>query len=70
LQGPLPPPGEAPGPTHPHRQGLRGRKVPDLRIVAAEQHRITVLHYDGDFDLIAGAAGQSTRWVVPHGTIN
>ena len=52
-------------------KGMRGRKVPDLLIAAAaEARRITVLHYDSDFDMIAGATGQPTQWVVPHGTID
>jgi predicted nucleic acid-binding protein len=49
--------------------GQRGRKVPDLLIAAvAERHRLTVLHYDGDFDLIAAITGQSAEWVVPAGS--
>jgi predicted nucleic acid-binding protein len=52
-------------------KGVRGRKVPDLLIAAAaEARRIAVLHYDSDFDMIAGATGQPTEWVVPHGTID
>ena len=50
---------------------MRGRKVPDLLIAAAAgARRIAVLHYDSDFDMIAGATGQPTEWVVPHGTID
>ena len=49
----------------------RGRKVPDLLIAAAaEQDRLTLLHYDSDFDLIATVTGQSCQWVVPAGTID
>ena len=49
----------------------RGRKVPDLLIAAAaEQAGLTVLHYDGDFDLIAAATGQSCSWVVPAGSVD
>lgn len=49
----------------------RGRKIPDLLIAAAgEEHGLTVLHYDADFDLIAAATGQSTQWVVPAGAID
>lgn len=49
----------------------RGRKVPDLLVAAAAEARsLTVLHYDADFDLIAGATGQSCRWVVPAGSID
>jgi predicted nucleic acid-binding protein len=49
----------------------RGRKVPDLLIAAAaEQDRLTLLHYDSDFDLIATVTGQRCQWVVPAGTID
>lgn len=49
----------------------RGRKVPDLLIAAvAERHRLTVLHYDGDVDLIAALTGQPAEWVVPAGSID
>ena len=43
-------------------------KIPDLLIAAtAERHRVTVLHYDKDFDRIAEVTGQPTEWVVPAG---
>ncbi|MEV1064329.1 PIN domain nuclease [Streptomyces sp. NPDC050263] len=43
--------------------------VADLVIAAtAERNGATVLHYDGDYDMIAGVTGQPTRWVVPPGT--
>ena len=43
--------------------------LPDLIIAAtAERHGATVLHYDGDYDMIAAVTGQPTRWVVPAGT--
>ncbi len=46
----------------------RGRKIPDLLVAAAAEERgLTVLHYDADFDLIAGVTGQDTQWVVPAG---
>jgi predicted nucleic acid-binding protein len=49
----------------------RGRKIPDLLIAAAaEEAGLTLLHYDGDFDLIAKATGQPCQWVVPAGTID
>lgn len=48
-----------------------GRKIPDLLIAAvAEEHDLSVLHYDTDYDLIAAATGQRTEWVVPAGTID
>lgn len=49
----------------------RGRKIPDLLIAAAaEIKRLTVLHYDRDFDTIAKVTGQPTEWVVKPGTID
>lgn len=49
----------------------RGRKVPDLLIAAAAEARdLTVLHYDGDFDLIAAVTGQRCEWVVPAGSVD
>ncbi|MFC9297914.1 PIN domain nuclease [Streptomyces sp. NPDC057011] len=40
----------------------------DLIIAAtAERHGATVLHYDGDYDMIAEVTGQPMRWVVPRG---
>ncbi|RST07450.1 PIN domain nuclease [Streptomyces sp. WAC07149] len=43
--------------------------VPDLVIAAtAEMHGATVLHYDGDYDMIASVTGQPMQWVVPRGT--
>ena len=49
----------------------RGRKIPDLLIAAAaEINRLTVLHYDRDFDAIAKVTGQPAEWVVKPGTID
>ena len=48
----------------------RGRKIPDLLIAAAaEELKLTVLHYDADFDRIARATGQACEWAVPAGTV-
>lgn len=48
----------------------RGAKVTDLLIAAAaESAGLVVLHYDHDFDLIAGATGQTTEWIVPAGSV-
>ncbi|GAB4002197.1 hypothetical protein GCM10029992_39750 [Glycomyces albus] len=50
------------------RSEHRTVKLPDLIIAAAaERHRVTVLHYDKDFDRIAKITGQSCEWVVPPG---
>jgi hypothetical protein len=49
----------------------RGRKIPDLLIAAAaEEAGLILLHYDGDFDLIAGVTGQNCQWVMPAGSID
>jgi len=52
------------------RSQHRGAKVADLLIAAAaEAAGLVVLHYDHDFDLIAGVTGQDTEWIVPAGTV-
>ncbi len=49
----------------------RGRKLPDLLVAAAaEARRLTVLHYDADFDLIAATTSQACEWVVPAGSVD
>lgn len=51
------------GPLH-HRQV----KIADLLIAAAgEAAELEVLHYDRDFDVIAGVTGQAARWIAPAG---
>ena len=55
------------------RRGGRTRAVglPDLPIAAlAEREGVTVLHYDGDYEMIAQVTGQPMRWVVSRGTIS
>ena len=48
----------------------RGRKIPDLLVAAAaEELALSVLHYDGDFDLISAVTGQPSRWVAPAGSL-
>lgn len=43
----------------------------DLLVAAvAEQHRITVLHYDSDYDTISELIDLQARWVAPRGTID
>ncbi len=34
----------------------------------AEARRLVVLHYDADFELVAGITGQNHEWIVPRGT--
>ncbi len=49
---------------------MRSAGLPDLLIAAvAERERVTVLHYDSDYDLIAEVTGQPTQWVVPRSTV-
>jgi predicted nucleic acid-binding protein len=51
-------------------QAWRAVGFPDLLIAAvAGRERVTVLHYDSDFDLIARVTGQPVQWVVPRGTV-
>jgi predicted nucleic acid-binding protein len=53
------------GPLH-HRQV----KPADLIIAAAaERAGVGVLHYDQDFDVIAGVTGQETRWIAERGSL-
>ena len=48
----------------------QGIGFPDLLIAAvAERERVTILHYDSDYDLIAKVTGQPTQWVAPRGSI-
>lgn len=43
--------------------------IADLFVAAvARVHDATVLHYDKDFELIAGATGQRHEWIIPRGT--
>jgi hypothetical protein len=49
----------------------RGGKIPDLLVAAAaEEHGLVVLHYDADFDMIAGVTGQRCEWIVTAGSID
>lgn len=49
---------------------VRAVGFPDLLVAAvAERERVTVLHYDGDYDLIALVTGQPVQWVVPWGSV-
>ena len=52
------------------RGQVRAVGFPGLLVAAvAERERVTVLHYDADYDLIAHVTGQPMRWVVPRATI-
>jgi hypothetical protein len=48
----------------------RAPSIADVLIaVAAERAGLTVLHYDKDFDLIAGVTGQPCEWIAPKGSL-
>jgi predicted nucleic acid-binding protein len=52
------------------RYGAAGRPepsaYPDLLIAAvAKRERVTVLHYDSNYDLIAAVTRQPMQWVTP-----
>jgi predicted nucleic acid-binding protein len=52
------------------RGQIRAVGLPDLLIAAvAERERVTVMHYDSDYDLIANITGQPMEWVVSRGTV-
>jgi predicted nucleic acid-binding protein len=49
---------------------VRAVGFPDLLIAAvAEREQVTLLHYDGDYDLIAEVSRQAMQWVVPRGIV-
>jgi predicted nucleic acid-binding protein len=49
---------------------IRAVGFPDLLVAAvAERERVTVLHYDADYDVIAHVTRQPTQWIVPRGTV-
>lgn len=51
------------------RRGQHRLPLPDLIVAAtAELGNATVLHYDHDYDVIAGVTGQPTQWIVARGT--
>jgi predicted nucleic acid-binding protein len=40
-----------------------------LTAVLAVQHRMTIVHYDADFEIAAEVLAFEHRWVVPRGTV-
>jgi predicted nucleic acid-binding protein len=49
---------------------IRAVGFPDLLIAAvAEREQVVLLHYDGDYDLIAEVTGQPMQWIVPRGAV-
>lgn len=52
------------------RTGRHRVPIPDLIIAAtAEAAGLVLLHYDHDYDVIAGITGQRAEWVVARGTL-
>lgn len=41
---------------------------PSLIAAVAEREGLTILHYDSDFDMIAGVTNQPVQWIVHRGT--
>ena len=49
---------------------MRTVPLPDLLIAAvAEEHGVTIVHYDADYDRVAAITNQPTQWVVPRGSV-
>ena len=49
---------------------VRAVGFPGLLVAAvAERERVTLLHYDSDYDLIAEVTGQPMQWVVQRGIV-
>jgi predicted nucleic acid-binding protein len=42
--------------------------VDALVAASAEARDLSILHYDADFELIAGITGQAHEWIVPRGS--
>ena len=52
------------------KKGQHRIPIPDLIIAAAaETARLTVLHYDHDYDRIAAVTGQPVEWIAPRGSL-
>ncbi|MCC7075930.1 MAG: PIN domain-containing protein [Acidimicrobiia bacterium] len=44
----------------------RAPSIPDLVVAAcAEAHRVNLMHYDKDFEVISAVTGQSAEWITP-----
>ncbi|MHB8470211.1 MAG: PIN domain-containing protein [Gaiellaceae bacterium] len=55
---------------HVHTGHHRSVKLPDLLIAACAQDAgIGILHYDADFDALAGVLPFDSRWIAPRGSI-
>lgn len=48
----------------------RAVAIPDVVVAAiADVEGLTVLHYDGDFEIVAEVTGQPMEWIVSPGTV-
>ena len=48
----------------------RSVSLPDLLVAASAQDTaLGVLHYDEDFDVLAGVLGFESRWIAPRGSL-
>lgn len=48
----------------------RAVAIPDVLVAAiADVEGLTVLHYDGDFDIVAEVTGQPMEWIVSPDTV-
>ena len=51
------------------RSQHRALSLVDALVAAvAEARDLVVLHYDADYELVAGITGQDHQWIVPRGT--
>ncbi|MGX1810197.1 PIN domain-containing protein [Nocardia sp. NPDC055321] len=49
----------------------RSAGVADLLVaVTAAANNLTILHYDRDFDTVAGVTGQATQWIAAPGSVS
>lgn len=54
-----------------HRGQHRSAGAVDLLVAStADLHGLTLLHYDRDFEQIAGVTGQDSVWLAPAGSVN
>lgn len=51
------------------QRGQHRTPLPDVMLAAvARAHSAVVLHYDSDYERIAGITGQPQEWIIPRGT--
>lgn len=51
------------------QHGQHRTPIPDLMLAAiAHAHSAVVLHYDSDYERVAGITGQPHEWIIPRGT--